>query len=39
MKGDTPKYGNRLQRGLSLGFWRQIWRQKTVPDMAPSNQY
>ena len=37
-----PKYGNRLQHELSSAFWRQTWRQKTMPDMAsgfPSTDY
>jgi len=42
MKGDMPEYGNRLQHELSAAFWRQTWRQKTIPDMAlgfPSIDY
>ena len=31
-----PKLGKWLQHGNTAAFWRQTWRQKTMPDVASS---
>ena len=34
MKPQMPKLGKWLQHENTAAFWRQTWRQKTMPDMA-----